>query len=106
NLARVAALEAGVPKSVPAFTVHRNCASGIESIAEASYKMEAGVASAIVAGGAESMSNYPLMMGPALTEAFAASARGRTPLAQLPAFLPLEGARLPPGTPSSRGTAR
>jgi len=86
NLARVAALEAGVPKSVPAFTVHRNCASGIESIAQAAYKIEAGVASAIVAGGAESMSNYPLMMGPALTEAFAASARGRTPLAQLAPF--------------------
>src|SRR4029079_11683 len=86
NLARVSALEAGVPRAVPAFTVHRNCASGIESIAQAAYKIEAGVATAVIAGGAESMSNYPLMMGPALTEAFAASGAGRTPLAQLAPF--------------------
>jgi len=96
NLARVSALEAGVPKNVPAFTVHRNCASGIESIAQAAYKIEAGVASAIVAGGAESMSNYPLMMGPALTEAFAASARGRSPVAKLAPFLALKASALTP----------
>ncbi len=81
NIARVAALEAGVPAGVPAFTVHRNCASGIESIAEAAARIAAGRASAVIAGGTESMSNYPLMMGPRLTEAFAASSRGRDPLA-------------------------
>ena len=96
NLARVSALEAGVPRAVPAFTVHRNCASGIESIAQAAYKIEAGVASAVIAGGAESMSNYPLMMSPALTDAFAASARGRTPLAQLTPFLSLKPGALKP----------
>ena len=89
NLARVAALEAGVPRSVPAFTVHRNCASGIESIAQAVAKIKDGVASAIVAGGAESMSNYPLMFGPELTDAFAASARGRSLPAKLAPFLGL-----------------
>ena len=96
NLARVSALEAGVPRAVPAFTVHRNCASGIESIAQAAYKIEAGVASAIVAGGAESMSNYPLMMGPALTDAFAASARGRSLPAKLAPFLRLSPQALAP----------
>jgi acetyl-CoA acetyltransferase family protein len=96
NLARVSALEAGVPRAVPAFTVHRNCASGIESIAQAAYKIEAGVASAVIAGGAESMSNYPLMMSPALTDAFAASARGRTPVAQLAPFLALKPGALKP----------
>ncbi len=57
NLARVAALEAGVPAAVPAFTVHRNCASGIESIAEAAARVAHGRATAVVAGGSESMSN-------------------------------------------------
>jgi acetyl-CoA acyltransferase len=96
NLARVAALEAGVPRKVPAFTVHRNCASGIESIAQAVAKIKHGVASAIVAGGAESMSNYPLMFGPELTDAFAASARGRSLPARLLPFLALRPKALAP----------
>jgi acetyl-CoA acetyltransferase family protein len=96
NIARVAALEAGVPASVPAFTVHRNCASGIESIAEAAARIAAGRASAVIAGGTESMSNYPLMMGPRLTDAFAASSRGRDPLARLAPFTRLRAADLAP----------
>ena len=96
NIARVAALEAGVPASVPAFTVHRNCASGIESIAEAAARIAAGRASAVIAGGTESMSNYPLMMGPRLTEAFAASSRGRSPIARLAPFTRLRGPDLAP----------
>ncbi len=96
NLARVSALGAGVPRSVPAFTVHRNCASGIESIAQACYKIEAGVASAVIAGGAESMSNYPLIWSEPLTEAFAASARGRSLPAKLAPFLRLRAQALAP----------
>ena len=96
NLARVSALEAGIPRGVPAFTVHRNCASGIESIAQAAYKIEAGVASAVIAGGAESMSNYPLMFGPELTDAFAASARGKSLPAKLAPFLGLRPSALTP----------
>jgi len=96
NLARVSALEAGIPRGVPAFTVHRNCASGIESIAQAAYKIEAGVASAVIAGGAESMSNYPLMFGPELTDAFAASARGKSLPAKLAPFLRLRPSALAP----------
>src|ERR1035438_2189082 len=38
NIARVIALLAGVPKSTPAFTVHRNCASGIEAVVNAAIK--------------------------------------------------------------------
>jgi acetyl-CoA acetyltransferase family protein len=89
NIARVAALEAGVPRAVPALTVHRNCASGIESLAQAYYKIAAGAAHAVIAGGTESMSNYPLMYGRGFTEAFAASARGRTLPARLAPFLRL-----------------
>ncbi len=96
NIGRVSALEAGVPKSVPAFTVHRNCASGIESIAQAAYKIGAGAAHAIIAGGTESMSNYPLMFGHDLAEAFAASARGRSLPAKLAPFLGLKPAALQP----------
>jgi acetyl-CoA acetyltransferase family protein len=61
NLARVAALWAGVPDSVPAMTVQRNCASGMEAIAEAAARIEAGQGHAMLAGGAESMSTIPLL---------------------------------------------
>jgi len=96
NVSRVSALEAGVPRAVPSFTVHRNCASGIESIAQAAYKIGAGAASAVIAGGTESMSNYPLMFGRDLTEAFAASARGKSLPARLAPFLRLSPKALAP----------
>ena len=56
NVARVIALRAGIPESVPAVTVHRNCASGFESFTTAYERMAAGRGSIYVVGGAESMS--------------------------------------------------
>lgn len=61
NPARVAALWAGVPDRVPAMTVQRNCASGLEAVAEAGMRITAGRAQAMLAGGAESMSTIPLL---------------------------------------------
>ncbi len=61
NIARVAALKAGIPSSVPAFTVHRNCASGMESITTAALKILSGYGKVFIAGGVESMSNIPLL---------------------------------------------
>ena len=55
NIARVIALRAGIDKKVPAFTVHRNCASGIEAISSAASKILSGKAEVILAGGVESM---------------------------------------------------
>ena len=60
NVARVIALRAGVPESVPAITVHRNCASGFESVTHAAEKMMAGRGDVFVVGGVESMSQIPL----------------------------------------------
>jgi acetyl-CoA acetyltransferase family protein len=71
NVARVAALRAGVPARVPAFTVNRLCGSGLESIADAAYRIAAGDADAIVAGGVESMSNIPLLFSHESQEVFA-----------------------------------
>ncbi len=62
NPARVAALWAGIPNRIPALTVQRNCASGMESVAQAASRIRAGEASAILAGGAESMSTLPLLL--------------------------------------------
>jgi acetyl-CoA acyltransferase len=60
NLARVAALRAGVPVEVPAQTVNRFCSSGLQSIATAAERIMAGCADCIIAGGAESMSMIPM----------------------------------------------
>src|SRR4029079_2670928 len=61
NVARVIALRGGIPESVPAITVQRNCASGCEAVTLAQEKMLAGRGSIFIVGGAESMSNIPLL---------------------------------------------
>lgn len=70
NIARVIALKAGLPKSIPAYTVQRNCASGMEAITSATNKILAGEAEIIIAGGTESMSNIPLFFGKKMTNLF------------------------------------
>jgi acetyl-CoA acyltransferase len=55
NLARVAALKAGVPYQVPAQTINRFCSSGLQTIASAAERIMAGFADCMLAGGAESM---------------------------------------------------
>ncbi len=60
NLARIAALRAGLPDSVPGVTINRFCSSGLQSIAMAAERIRSGAAEIIVAGGAESMSMVPM----------------------------------------------
>src|SRR5580765_2116627 len=55
NIARVVALLAGIPERVPAVTVHRNCASGMESLVQAHERIAAGNAFLNVAAGTENM---------------------------------------------------
>lgn len=61
NIARVIALEAKLPRRVPAFTVSRNCGSGLESILDAAYRIRTGEADLVVAAAVESMSRIPLL---------------------------------------------
>src|SRR5260221_11268263 len=91
NIARVIELNAGLPKEIPAYTVHRNCASGFESITSAYEKMVAGQGDAFVVGGTESMSNIPLLFSTAAADKFAALLRAKSSLNKLgarPAFRP------------------
>lgn len=62
NLARVAAVKAGLPETVPGITVHRNCTSSMSSIQMGYYQIKAGEAECIMAGGADSMSTAPHMV--------------------------------------------
>jgi acetyl-CoA acyltransferase len=60
NIARVASFRAGLPVECSAMTINRFCSSGLQSIAMAAERVQAGGASAIVAGGVESMSFVPM----------------------------------------------
>jgi acetyl-CoA acyltransferase len=61
NMARVAALRAGLPDSVPGVTINRFCSSGLQAIAMAADRIRSGSAQIIIAGGAESMSLIPMI---------------------------------------------
>jgi 3-oxoadipyl-CoA thiolase len=67
NLARLALLLAGLPESVPGATVNRLCASGMEAVAAAARGIKAGEIKLAIAGGAESMTRAPFVMGKAQT---------------------------------------
>ena len=62
NLARVVTLQAGLPFTVPAITIDRQCSSGLNAIAMVALMIEAGEADILVAGGTESDSNRPHLM--------------------------------------------
>jgi 3-oxoadipyl-CoA thiolase len=73
NVARMALLLAGMPASAPGMTINRLCASGLEAVGSAARAIKAGEADFIIAGGVESMSRAPFVMGKA-AEAFSRSA--------------------------------
>ena len=70
NIARFIGLRSGVPRSVPAFTVNRNCASGIQAVVDATLRIESGLADLVLAGGVESMSQIPFLYLPETQDLF------------------------------------
>jgi acetyl-CoA acyltransferase len=73
NVARMSALLAGLPETVTGVTVNRLCGSGLDAVGEAARAIKAGDAELMIAGGVESMSRAPFVMGKAET-AFSRSA--------------------------------
>src|SRR5215468_8544441 len=67
NVARMAVLLSGLPVSVPAVTVNRLCASGLEAVGQAARVIALGDAELVIAGGVESMSRAPYVMAKAET---------------------------------------
>lgn len=67
NVARMASLLAGIPETVPGYTVNRLCASGLQSIQNAYMAIKSGEANLIIAGGTESMTRAPFVMAKAET---------------------------------------
>jgi len=78
NIARVIALRSGVPARVPAATVHRNCASGMEALTTAHQRMLAGQGDLFLVGGTESMTRIPLLFPHDAAEHFTELQRARS----------------------------
>ncbi len=92
NIARVIALRLGCGDDVPAFTVHRNCASGMQALDSAAQSIASGRSELILAGGVEAMSRAPVMLSDPMVEWLGAWWAAR----DLPARLKLLG-KLRPG---------
>lgn len=61
NIARIVSVKGGMPVRMPAYTVNRNCASGMEALTSAYNKIQEGDADIVIVGGTESMSNFPVL---------------------------------------------
>ncbi len=86
NIARVIALMAGLPKRVPAHTVHRNCASGMQAVTDAAEKILSGRAEVALAGGVESMTHAPLLFHDEFRRAMSKLPRAKTVKQKLSVF--------------------
>src|SRR5512133_1646805 len=78
NIARIIALRLGCGKKVPAWTVQRNCGSGMQALDCAAQKISAGQADLILAGGTEAMSHAPVLLPPQTVEILGAWGQARS----------------------------
>jgi acetyl-CoA C-acetyltransferase len=83
NVGRVIGLEAGLHKKTSGYTVHRNCASGMEALSQAYLKIASGRSELIFAGGVENMSQMPLMFNKHMTEFFVEMMKAKSPVQKL-----------------------
>lgn len=83
NVARVIAVRSGVPKHVPAVSVHRNCASGFESITTACEKANNDKGDVFLVGGVESMSQMPLLFSKNSQKKFGRLSASKTAISRL-----------------------
>ena len=83
NIARVSVLRAGLSQRISAFTVHRNCASSLESLAVATAKIKSGMSEVMIAGGVENMSQIPFLFPQEFVNFFGHFLRSKTLKAKL-----------------------
>jgi acetyl-CoA acyltransferase len=100
NLAREVVLGTGLPPEVPAHTVNRACASATQAIAEAASEIRAGHAEVAIAGGAESLSDVPVLHSKRMARALVEAARARSLPARLRAFAGVRPRDLAPQAPA------
>lgn len=96
NIARVIALRLGCGKKVPAWTVQRNCASGMQSIDSAAADISLGRANLVLAGGVEAMSHSPVLLNNAMVGWLGRLAMSKNPIDKLKTFAALRPHHLKP----------
>ena len=96
NVGRVAALRLGIPQKVPAWTVQRNCASGMQSIDSAYRNIRNGDADLILAGGTESMSHAPVLFNHTMVNWLGDMMRSRTLGQKISTIFKLRGKHFKP----------
>jgi acetyl-CoA C-acetyltransferase len=96
NIARVIALRLGCGKKVPAWTVQRNCASGMQSIDSAAADISLGRANLVLAGGVEAMSHSPVLLNNAMVGWLGRLAMSKKPIDKLKTFAALRPYHLKP----------
>jgi len=94
NIARVIALNSGLPESISAATVHRNCASALESISSGYDKIMSGTMDCLITGGTENMSQSPLLWNKEHLKRLETLSRAKTPMAKISGLLGLLSANI------------
>lgn len=89
NISRVVALNAGIPQKTSAYTVHRNCASALESISQGFEKIRSGTMDTILAGGTENMSQLPVLLPQKFQDLFGKLFAAKGPSQALPLLFQL-----------------
>lgn len=100
NLAREVGLGAGLPARVPGHTVSRACASANQAITSAADTIARGYADVVVAGGAESLTDIPILLSRSMRDRLVAASRAKSPKEKLRAFAGLKLKEVVPVTPA------
>src|SRR5258708_8346892 len=100
NIAREVGLAAGLPKNVDAYSVVRACATSLQAMTSAADSIALGEIDLAVVGGAEAMSDIPIMYSRPVAQAVVAASPRRTLLEKLHAFTDVSAQNLPPLPPA------
>jgi len=100
NIAREVTLGSGIPPRVPAFTVGRACASSNQAITSAAEQIALGMADVVIAGGAESLTDIPILFSPEMRNALVRASKARSMGERLKAFATIRPRNLAPVTPA------
>ena len=100
NIAREVSLMPALPKGVEAFSVSRACASANQAITDAADQIALGHYDCVIAGGAESLSNVPILHSKGFAEALVTASKAKTPMAKLAAFAAIRPKDLVPIAPA------
>jgi acetyl-CoA acyltransferase len=100
NIAREIVLGTGLPRTIPGYTVGKACASANQAIADAANMIQRGYADTVIAGGAESLSDVPILFSRNMADAFTGAAKAKSVGAKLGAFRKVRPKDLVPDTPA------